>query len=84
MFGGLGRFDDFSHLASLLLEALLLVADNGQIVAANPAAERLFGLPNGELLGQPLAAFVGNHEASSVLRLACRSRTLCQAPFLFR
>lgn len=35
-------------------EGLIVVNDSGQIVEANPAAERLFGYSEDELVGQPV------------------------------
>lgn len=36
------------------LDAVVIVGDDGLVIEWNPAAERLFGIPGGEALGQPI------------------------------
>lgn len=76
MGSGQGEFQNFFKLADLLADGLLLVSEDGVIVAANPCVQRLFGRSRSELLGRPLAAFVdgGAGLAGAVLRRALRSR----------
>jgi len=49
------------HLAGLVesaMDAIISVDENQHVVLFNPAAERMFGLPAAEVLGQPLDALL--------------------------
>ncbi|MDP4261485.1 MAG: PAS domain-containing sensor histidine kinase [Bacteroidota bacterium] len=52
---------DKTHMTSLFenaTEGILLTNREGVIVLANPAAERIFGYPKGELTGQPVEILI--------------------------
>ena len=47
-------------------EGLIIADRNGRIVEANPAAERLFGYMESELIGQPIELLLPGSFASSI------------------
>jgi len=47
-----------ADLLDVVPDGVLVIDENGEIIAANPAIERLFGYEQGELEGEPLALLI--------------------------
>jgi PAS domain S-box-containing protein len=79
------RTDDFALLADLFKEAILLVAETGEIRSANPAAQRLLGRPAADLVGQALSSLSdAPAEITQLLRISRRSRTFVPGSLTLR
>ena len=67
--------ESFLEIAGLLPEAMLLVAADNRILAANPSAGELFGRPVSRLQGESLQAqFAGEPDSVEAFLRDCRSR----------
>jgi PAS domain S-box-containing protein len=51
----------FQALLESAPDAIIIVRANGQIAIANGQAERLFGYPRSELIGQPIEILLPEH-----------------------